>query len=63
MTMEGLRKENDDMPAKETRQESGWAKLLEELRQDRNESYREASLAALPLASSCSIGVVISGLS
>jgi transcriptional regulator with XRE-family HTH domain len=46
MTMEGLRKENDDMPAKETRQEFGWAKLLEELRQDRNESYREASLAA-----------------
>ena len=34
------------MTTKETQEETPWAKLLEELRQARNESYREASLAA-----------------
>lgn len=32
------------MTTRQTRQEAPWAKLLEELRQARNESYREASL-------------------
>jgi hypothetical protein len=34
------------MASTETREEAHWAKLLEELRQTRNQSYRQASLAA-----------------